>query len=165
MLFRSLSGVCARERLAIRGRSAGGLLVGACVTMEPQRFRAAIAEVPFVDVITTVSNPDMPLSVLEWDEWGDPRIEPFASYILTYSPYDNTRPAAFPAMFITAGLNDPRVGFQEPAKWTARLRAVRTNDAPLLLRTEMGAGHFGASDRYDGWRDEARVLCFLIATV
>lgn len=159
------TGVCARDRVAIRGGSAGGLLVGACVTMEPQRFRAAVAEVPFVDVTTTMSDPTLPLTVTEWEEWGDPRAEPYASYIASYSPYDNTVPAEYPALYVTAGLNDPRVSFHEPAKWTAKLRAVRTNDRPLLLKTEMGAGHAGPSGRYDAWRDEARVLAFLLRTL
>lgn len=151
-----------RRRVALRGGSAGGLLVGACVTMEPERFAAAVAEVPFVDVVTTMSDPSLPLTATEWDEWGDPRDEPFASYMLGYSPYDNTVAADYPALLVTAGLNDPRVSYHEPAKWTAKLRAVRTNDRPLLLRTEMGAGHAGPSGRYEAWRDEARVLTFLI---
>jgi oligopeptidase B len=159
------SGVAAGDRLAIRGGSAGGLLVGACVTMRPERFRAAVAEVPFVDVVTTMSDPSLPLTVTEWEEWGDPRAEPFASYMLGYSPYDNTVPAAYPALYVTAGLNDPRVSFHEPAKWVAKLRSVRTTTPPLLLRTEMGAGHAGPSGRYDAWRDEARVLTFLLRTL
>ena len=158
-------GVAARDRVAIRGGSAGGLLVGACVTMEPHRFRSAVAEVPFVDVTTTMSDPTLPLTVTEWEEWGDPRSEPYASYIAGYSPYDNTVPAAYPALYVTAGLNDPRVSYHEPAKWTAKLRSVRTNDRPLLLKTEMGAGHAGPSGRYDAWRDEARVLTFLLRTL
>ena len=158
-------GVAARDRVAIRGGSAGGLLVGACVTMEPQRFRSAVAEVPFVDVTTTMSDPTLPLTVTEWEEWGDPRSEPYASYIAGYSPYDNTVPGEYPALYITAGLNDPRVSYHEPAKWTAKLRSVRTNDRPLLLKTEMGAGHAGPSGRYDAWRDEARVLTFLLQTL
>jgi oligopeptidase B len=158
------TGVADRSRLAIRGGSAGGLLVGACVTMEPERFRSAVAEVPFVDITTTMSDPTMPLTVTEWEEWGDPRAEPYASYIAGYSPYENTVAADYPAMMITAGLNDPRVSYHEPAKWTARLREVRTNDAPLILRTEMGAGHAGPSGRYDAWRDEARVIGFLLST-
>jgi oligopeptidase B len=158
-------GVAAPDRLAIRGGSAGGLLVGAAVTMRPDRFRAAVAEVPFVDVVTTMSDPSMPLTVTEWDEWGDPRHEPYASYVLSYAPYDNTVAADYPALFVTAGLNDPRVSYHEPAKWVAKLRQVRTNDRPLLLRTEMGSGHAGPSGRYDAWRDEARVLTFLLETL
>ncbi len=157
-------GYSAPDRLAVRGGSAGGLLVGACVTMRPERFAAAVAEVPFVDIVNTMSDPTLPLTVTEWEEWGDPRTEPYASYMAGYSPYDNTVPADYPAIYVTAGLNDPRVAFHEPAKWVARLRSVRTNDAPLLLRTEMGAGHAGPSGRYDAWRDEARVLTFLLAT-
>jgi oligopeptidase B len=149
-------------RVAVRGGSAGGLLVGACITMRPDLFRAAVAEVPFVDVVSTMSDPTLPLTVTEWEEWGDPRDEPMASYMLSYSPYDNTVPADYPAILITAGLNDPRVSFHEPAKWIARLRAVRTNDATLLLRCEMGAGHGGPSGRYETWRDEARMLSFIL---
>ncbi len=161
----ALTGIADPERIAIRGGSAGGLLVGACITMEPDRFRSAVAEVPFVDVVTTMSDPTMPLTVTEWEEWGDPRAEPYASYIESYSPYDNTVATDYPALYVTAGLNDPRVSFHEPAKWTAKLRAVRTNDQPVLLRTEMGAGHAGPSGRYDAWRDEARVLTFLLRTL
>ena len=156
------AGFGSRDRVAIRGGSAGGLLVGACITMRPDLFRAAVAEVPFVDVVSTMSDPTLPLTVTEWEEWGDPREEPMASYILSYSPYDNTVAADYPAILITAGLNDPRVSYHEPAKWIARLRAVRTNDATLLMRCEMGAGHGGPSGRYETWRDEARILSFLL---
>ena len=150
------------DKVAIRGASAGGLLVGACVTMRPDLFRAAVAEVPFVDVVTTMSDPSLPLTVTEWEEWGDPRTEPAASYMLTYSPYDNTAPAVYPAMLVTAGLNDPRVSYHEPAKWVAKLRQVNRSPRTVLLRTEMGAGHRGPSGRYETWRDEARVATFLL---
>jgi oligopeptidase B len=154
------------ERVAVRGGSAGGLMVGACVTMRPDLYASAVAEVPFVDVVSTMSDPSLPLTITEWDEWGDPREEPFASYMRDYSPYDNTGPADYPALFVTAGLNDPRVSYHEPAKWVARLRSVGAGvDRPLVLRTEMGAGHGGPSGRYDAWRDEARVLTFLLATL
>ncbi|MGB8858269.1 MAG: S9 family peptidase [Ilumatobacteraceae bacterium] len=149
-------------KVALRGGSAGGLLVGACITMRPDLFRAAVAEVPFVDVVTTMSDPSLPLTVTEWEEWGDPREQPMAGYMLSYSPYDQTVAADYPALYITAGLNDPRVSYHEPAKWIAKLRAVRTNDTTLLLRTEMGAGHGGPSGRYEAWRDEARNLAFLL---
>jgi oligopeptidase B len=158
------TGWAAAGKVAIRGGSAGGLLVGACATLRPDLFAAVIAEVPFVDVVTTMSDPTLPLTVTEWDEWGDPRSEPMASYMASYSPYDNTVAADYPAFFVTAGLNDPRVSFHEPAKWVAKLRALRTNDVPLVFRCEMGAGHGGASGRYDRWRDEARVLTFVIVT-
>jgi oligopeptidase B len=110
-----------------------------------------------------MSDPTLPLTVTEWEEWGDPRDEPVASYMLSYSPYDRTEAVDMPAMFVTAGLNDPRVSYHEPAKWVAKLRATRTNEATLLFRCEMGAGHGGPSGRYEGWRDEARVLTFLLA--
>jgi oligopeptidase B len=153
------------DRLAIRGGSAGGLLVGACVTMRPDLFAAGVAEVPFVDVVTTMHDTTLPLTVTEWEEWGDPRSEPYCSYIASYSPYDNTVAMEYPALYVTAGLNDPKVSYHEPAKWVAKIRAVRTNDAPLLLKTEMGAGHAGPSGRYDAWRDEARVYTFLISVL
>lgn len=157
-------------RVAIRGGSAGGLLVGACITMRPELFASAVAEVPFVDVVTTMSDPTLPLTVTEWEEWGDPRAEPYASYMLGYSPYDNVAlpspPAEFPALYVTAGLNDPRVSYHEPAKWVAKLRAAGIGrQRLLLLRTEMGAGHAGPSGRYDMWRDEARTLTFLLETL
>ena len=159
------AGICTPGALAVRGGSAGGLLVGACVTMRPDLWKAAVAEVPFVDIVTTMSDPTLPLTVTEWEEWGDPRAEPYASYMESYSPYDNTVPAAYPAIYITAGLNDPRVSYHEPAKWIAKLRLVRTNDEPLLMRIEMGAGHGGPSGRYESWRDEARVLTFLLSVL
>ena len=153
-------------RVAIRGGSAGGLLVGACLAMRSDLYASAIAEVPFVDVVTTMSDPTLPLTAGEWEEWGDPRVEPFASYMLSYSPYDNTMPTDHPAIYVTAGLNDPRVSYHEPAKWVARLRSVGAGrDRVLLMRTEMGAGHGGPSGRYDAWRDEARVLAFLLQTL
>jgi oligopeptidase B len=125
-----------------------------------------VAEVPFVDVVSTMSDPSLPLTITEWEEWGDPREEPYASYMASYSPLrQHRRRATIPPSMSTAGLNDPRVSYHEPAKWVAKLRAVRTNDAPLLLRTEMGAGHAGPSGRYEAWRDEARVLTFLLATL
>jgi oligopeptidase B len=152
-------------RLAVRGGSAGGLLVGACISLRPDRWAAAVAEVPFVDVVNTMSDPSLPLTVTEWEEWGDPRSEPYASYIASYSPYDNVTARDYPALFVTAGLNDPRVAYHEPAKWVAAIRSARTNDAPLVMRTEMGAGHGGQSGRYERWRDEARVCAFLQATL
>ena len=152
------------RRVAIRGGSAGGLLVGACMTMRPELFAAVVAEVPFVDVVTTMYDETLPLTITEWDEWGNPASEPLASYMLSYSPYDQTTARDYPATFITAGLNDVRVSYHEPAKWIAKLRALRTNKAPLIMRCEMGAGHAGPSGRYDLWREEARTLAFLVTT-
>jgi len=156
--------VCAPDRLAIRGGSAGGLLVGACMTQRPDLYASVVAEVPFVDIVSTMSDPSLPLTVTEWEEWGDPRSEPFASAMAAYSPYDNTVAAPYPAVYISAGLNDPRVSVHEPAKWMARLRAVDTGDETMVMRTEMGAGHGGPTGRYDAWRDEARTLAFLLDT-
>jgi oligopeptidase B len=151
-------------RVAIEGGSAGGLLVGACTAMRPDLFAAVVAEVPFVDIVSTMSDPSLPLTVTEWEEWGDPRAEPYASYMRSYSPYDNTVPAEYPSMYVTAGLNDPRVSIHEPAKWVARLRQVNSGSRPIVMKTEMGAGHGGPSGRYDAWRDLAQTLTFLLHT-
>jgi oligopeptidase B len=155
-------GMCDPGRLAVRGGSAGGLLVGACITIDPQLFRTAVAEVPFVDVVTTMSDPSLPLTVTEWEEWGDPRSEPHASYIESYSPYDNTGDGPYPDLYVTAGLNDPRVGFHEPAKWVAKIRH-QSPSTFVVFKCEMGAGHGGPSGRYEQWRDEARTLAFLVS--
>jgi oligopeptidase B len=152
-------------RLAIRGGSAGGLLVGAAATMRPDLFAAVVAEVPFVDVVTTMLDESLPLTVIEWEEWGDPHQDEFYEYMLSYSPYDNITARDYPAMLVTGGLNDPRVGFWEPAKFVAKLRALRTDHSRLLLKMEMGAGHGGPSGRYQRWRDEAFVQAFLLDTV
>jgi oligopeptidase B len=159
-------GWTAADRLVIRGGSAGGLLMGAVTNMRPDLFSAVVAEVPFVDVVTTMSDEELPLTVTEWEEWGNPRDDTAAYfYMKSYSPYDNVAPVGYPSMYVTAGLNDPRVGYWEPAKWVARLRATKTDDNPLLLRTEMGAGHQGPSGRYDTWRDEARVQSFMLSAL
>ncbi len=154
-------------RLAARGGSAGGLLMGAVVNLRPDLWRAVVAEVPFVDVVTTMSDTSLPLTVTEWEEWGDPLHDPAAfARMVAYSPYDNVvAHDRYPAIYATAGLNDPRVGFWEPAKWVARMRSVGAGgpERPVLLRTELGAGHGGPSGRYDTWRDEARVQAFILA--
>jgi oligopeptidase B len=150
------------DRLAIRGGSAGGLLMGAVVNMRPDLFKCVVADVPFVDVVNTMSDSTIPLTTGEWLQWGDPRREPYYTYMKSYSPYDNVARKAYPAMLVTAGLNDPRVGYWEPAKWVARLRASRTDDHPLLLRTNMGAGHGGASGRYDALHEQAIRYAFIL---
>jgi oligopeptidase B len=155
-------GVTSRDRLAIRGGSAGGLLIGGVLNLRPDVAAAAVAEVPFVDVVTTMSDPSIPLTVIEYDEWGDPTQPEFAEVMAGYSPYDNVRPEPYPALLVTAGLNDPRVQYWEPAKWVAKLRATTTGGGPFLLKTQMGAGHGGRSGRYDAWRDEAEVLAFVL---
>jgi oligopeptidase B len=152
-------------KLAVRGGSAGGLMVGACITSEPTLYGVAIAEVPFVDVISSMSDPSLPLTINEWEEWGDPRSEPAASYMLSYSPYDNTKADAYPPMLVTAGLNDPRVCYHEPAKWVAKLRSLGTSRQPLIFKCEMDAGHAGKSDRYDQCRDEAKVMAFFLSLI
>jgi oligopeptidase B len=150
-------------RLGARGGSAGGLLMGAVANMRPDLFRAIVAEVPFVDVVTTMMDESLPLTVTEWEEWGNPLADPEIYKIMkSYSPYDNVEAKDYPAILAISGLNDPRVQYWEPAKWAAELRAMKTDDNLLLLKTEMGAGHAGPSGRYDAWRDEAFVLAFLL---
>jgi oligopeptidase B len=152
-------------RLVARGGSAGGMLMGAVANMAPQLFRAIVAEVPFVDCLTTILDDSLPLTVLEWEEWGNPKDDPGAyAYLKSYSPYDNVTSGPHPDLLVTAGLTDPRVSYWEPAKWVAKLRAVDPA-AQVLLKTEMGAGHQGPSGRYDAWRDEAFVLAFVLRSV
>ena len=157
------------ERLVARGGSAGGLLMGAVANLAPELFRAIVAEVPFVDCLTTILDETLPLTVLEWEEWGNP-VEDTAIYevMKAYSPYDNVAgvradgsPVRYPDILATAGLSDPRVGFWEPAKWVAKLRAANPENH-ALLKTEMGAGHGGPSGRYDAWKDEAFVYAFIL---
>jgi oligopeptidase B len=157
------------DRLVARGGSAGGLLMGAAANLRPDLWKAIVAEVPFVDVVTTMSDTSLPLTVTEWEEWGDPLHDPEAyRRMVGYSPYDNVTDAPYPALYVTAGLNDPRVGFWEPAKWVAKLRSVGAGGPGrpvVLLRTELGAGHQGSTGRYDAWRDEARVQAFILTEV
>lgn len=150
------------ERMAARGGSAGGLLMGAVVNMRPELFRVVVADVPFVDVVTTMLDASIPLTTGEWLEWGDPRNAEYYTYMKSYSPYDNVERKAYPAMLVTTGLNDPRVAFWEPAKWVARLRAMKTDDNTLILKTNMGAGHGGASGRYDNLREQAFRYAFVL---
>ena len=153
------------EKLVIQGGSAGGLLMGAVVNMRPDLFRAAVAQVPFVDVINTMLDESIPLTVGEFEEWGNPKTEEHFRYMLSYSPYDNVTAQNYPDLLITAGLNDPRVQYWEPAKWTAKLRATKTGDGRLLLETNMGAGHGGASGRYEAMKERAFVYAFLLDSV
>ncbi len=158
------SGWTTPERLGARGASAGGLLMGAAVNAAPGLFACVVAEVPFVDVLTTMMDPTLPLTAGEWEEWGDPITSPTAyRTIAGYSPYDNVAPGArLPEVFATAGLNDSRVGFWEPAKWVLAVRAAHPENR-AYLKVELGAGHGGPSGRYDAWRDEAQVLAFLVS--
>ena len=154
------------DRLAIEGRSAGGMLVGAVVNMRPELFSIALAGVPFVDVLNTILDATLPLTVGEYEEWGDPNDAQFYEYIKSYAPYENVHAAPYPAMLITAGLNDPRVSYWEPAKWVAKLRAtsraLKTGDRLLLLKTNMGSGHFGSSGRYEYLKETAFNYAFLL---
>jgi oligopeptidase B len=150
------------DQLVIWGGSAGGLLMGAVVNQRPDLFAGVVAQVPFVDVLTTMLDESIPLTVMEYEEWGNPNVPEYFEYIRSYSPYDNVHPDHYPAMLVTAGLNDPRVGFWEPAKWVAKLRTMKTDSNPLLLRTHMGAGHSGASGRYDVLREVAEEYAFVV---
>jgi oligopeptidase B len=162
-------GLTSPTRLVARGGSAGGLLMGAAANLAPDLFAAVVAEVPFVDCLTTILDETLPLTVLEWEEWGNPVEDPSIYAVMkSYSPYDNVRsvddsdvPVRYPAVLATAGLSDPRVGYWEPAKWVAKLRAANPENR-VLLKTELGAGHGGPSGRYDSWRDEAFVYAFIL---
>ena len=150
------------ERIFAQGGSAGGLLMGAVMNMRPDLWRAVIAHVPFVDVMTTMLDKNIPLTTGEYDEWGNPNDKAFYDYMLSYSPYDNVEPQAYPTLLITTGLHDSQVQYWEPAKWAAKLRALKTDNNVLLLKTNMHAGHGGASGRYKQYREAALDYAFLI---
>jgi oligopeptidase B len=150
------------DRLAIMGGSAGGLLMGAVLNMRPELFHAVIAKVPFVDTVNTMLDPTLPLTISEYEEWGNPEDKQFYDYIRSYSPYDNVASREYPKMLVTAGLNDPRVSYWEPAKWVAKLRALKKDSNVLLLKTDMGSGHFGPSGRYEGIKETAFDYAFLL---
>ncbi|ROM71450.1 peptidase S9 [Pseudomonas brassicacearum] len=155
-------GFTTAEQLAISGGSAGGLLIGAVLNQRPELFKVAIAEVPFVDVLNTMLDPDLPLTVTEYDEWGNPQEPDVYDRIRAYAPYENVSAQAYPALLVIAGYNDSRVQYWEAAKWVAKLRATKTDDNPLLLKTELGAGHGGMSGRYQGLRDVALEYAFVL---
>ncbi len=154
------------RKLAIEGGSAGGLLMGAVVNMRPDLFGAVHAAVPFVDVMNTMTDASLPLTVGEYLEWGDPNEKAAYDYMNSYSPYDNLQKQAYPAMLITTSLNDSQVMYWEPAKYVARLRTLKTDDRPLLLKIKMDpAGHGGASGRYDRWKDTAFEYAWMMSQV
>ena len=157
--------VTATDRLVIAGGSAGGLLVGNVLNQRPELFAAAVADVPFVDVWNTMNNPDLPLTIGEYEEWGDPNEPGVAERIKGYAPYEQVRAQGYPAMFVTAGYHDMRVQYWEAAKWVAKLRHLKTDNNPLLLRTQMAAGHGGASGRYQAIRELAEEYSFLLSVV
>ncbi|MDH6099017.1 S9 family peptidase [Anabaenopsis sp. FSS-46] len=150
------------DRLAITGGSAGGLLMGAVMNMRPDLFKVVVANVPFVDVVTTILDTSLPLSAMEWEEWGNPNDKVYYDYMKSYSPYDNVAATDYPDTLITAGLNDSRVKYWEPAKWTAKLRELKTDDHLLLLKTNMEAGHGGPSGRYESLRELAFEDAFIL---
>ena len=150
------------SNLSIQGGSAGGLLIGATINMRPDLFHTAVAQVPFVDVVTTMLDESIPLTTNEWEEWGNPADKTYFDYMLSYSPYDNVTDQDYPNLLITSGLNDPRVQYWEPTKWAAKLRATKTDSNLLLLKTNMGAGHSGKSGRYGYLEDNAFVYAFLL---
>jgi oligopeptidase B len=152
----------APDRLVIQGGSAGGLLVGGVVNMRPELVKAAVAQVPFVDVINTMLDASLPLTTSEYTEWGNPNLKADFDYMLQYSPYDNIRAQRYPALLVRVSLNDSQVPYWEGAKFVARLRARKTDGNPLLLQTNMGAGHGGASGRYDALRETAFTYAFVL---
>ena len=156
-------GYAAKDKMFAMGGSAGGLTVAAVANMRPENYRAVIAQVPFVDVVTTMLDEGIPLTTNEYDEWGDPRDEKYYEYMLSYSPYDNVRPQAYPAMLATTGLWDSQVQYYEPAKWVAKLRALKTDHNLLLLHVDMEAGHGGKSGRFQRYRETAMEYAFLLA--
>jgi oligopeptidase B len=154
-----------KQRLAIAGGSAGGMLVGACMNMRPDLFKAVVAHVPFVDVLNTMFDKDLPLTQMEFKEWGNPEDKKYYHYIKSYSPYDNVKNAHYPHLFVTCGLNDPRVTYWEPAKWVAKLRELKLGQNLILFKTNMGAGHQGASGRFEYLKEHAEEFAFLINLV
>jgi oligopeptidase B len=150
------------QRLFAQGGSAGGLLMGAVVNFRPDLFTGVVAEVPFVDAITTMMDASIPLTASEYDEWGNPNQAEYYDYMLSYSPYDNVRAAAYPNLLVTSGLHDSQVQYFEPAKWVARLRRLKTDDHRLLFHTNMAAGHSGAAGRFERHHKTALIWAFLL---
>jgi oligopeptidase B len=150
------------EKLFAYGASAGGLLMGAVVNMRPDLFKGIIAGVPWVDVITTMLDDSIPLTTAEFDEWGDPKKKEYYDYMLSYSPYDNVEAKDYPAMMVTTGLHDSQVQYFEPAKWVAKLRALKTDKNLLILDTDMTSGHGGASGRFRRYKRTALMYAFML---
>ena len=154
-----------RDRMMIQGGSAGGLLMGAVVNMRPELFKASVAAVPFVDVMNTMLDPTLPLTTSEYTEWGNPNEKPAYDYMMTYSPYDNVKRQAYPAMLVQVSLNDSQVPYWEGTKFAVKVRDMKTDDHALLVKANLGAGHGGASGRYDRWREIAFEYAFLVNQV
>jgi oligopeptidase B len=154
-------GYAAKDKIVAQGGSAGGLLMGAVANMAPEKYRAILADVPFVDVVTTMLDESIPLTTNEFDEWGNPMQKAFYDYMLSYSPYDNVKAQAYPAMLVTTGLHDSQVQYFEPAKWVAKLRTLKTDRNPLLFHVNMEAGHGGKSGRFQRYREIAMQYGFI----
>ena len=153
------------DRLVAMGGSAGGLLMGAVANMAPELFAGILAQVPFVDALTTILDPTLPLTVTEWDEWGNPLADAQVyHYMKSYTPYENVQPKKYPAILAMTSLNDTRVYYVEPAKWVAALRHTASDETSVLLKTEMVAGHGGISGRYERWKDTAFQFAWVLAT-
>ncbi len=163
--FLVAEGYTSKDRLLANGGSAGGLLMGVVANMRPDLYKAIIAAVPFVDVINTMSDASIPLTAQEWEQWGNPTNPVDYAYMRSYSPYENVERKAYPAMLVTSGLNDSRVAYWEPTKWVARLRELKTDTNPLLLRMNMGAGHGGSSGRYERLKEIAFDYAFMLEQV
>lgn len=155
-------GYTSAEKLFAMGGSAGGLLMGAIINSDPSLYKGIIAQVPFVDVVTTMLDENIPLTTGEYEEWGNPREKEYYDYILSYSPYDNIKEQDYPAMLVTAGLHDSQVQYWEPAKWVAKLRDMKTDNNPLYLKTNMKAGHSGSSGRFESQKETAEVYTFIL---
>ncbi len=153
------------DRLVIEGGSAGGLLMGAVTNLRPDLFRAVVSEVPFLDVINTMLDDTLPLTTGEYEEWGNPNNRDYFDYMLSYSPYDNLKAEKYPAMLVETSLNDSQVMYWEPAKYVAKLRTLKTDGNPLLLRVNMDAGHGGASGRYDFLKELAFTYAFILGVL
>jgi oligopeptidase B len=154
-----------KNNLFAMGGSAGGLLMGAVVNMKPDLWKGVVAQVPFVDVVTTMLDESIPLTTGEFDEWGNPKEKKYYDYMLSYSPYDNVEKKNYPNMLVTTGLHDSQVQYWEPAKWVAKLRELKTDNNILLLHTEMEAGHGGKSGRFERLREIALEYAFILDLV
>ncbi|MES1259207.1 MAG: prolyl oligopeptidase family serine peptidase, partial [Gemmatimonadota bacterium] len=158
-------GLTSKEKLVIEGGSAGGLLMGAVTNLRPDLFGAVVSQVPFVDVLNTMSDATLPLTVGEYEEWGNPEIEAQFRWMQGYDPYTNLKPVRYPTMLVRTSLNDSQVMYWEPAKYVAKLRLLKQDTNPLLFLTNMGAGHGGASGRYDRLREIAGDYAFMLAAL
>jgi oligopeptidase B len=160
--FLGMKGYCDKNKIYAQGGSAGGLLMGAVVNMAPYLWKGVIAQVPFVDVVTTMLDESIPLTVGEYEEWGNPNDEEYYYYMLNYSPYDNVKPMDYPSLYITTGYHDSQVQYWEPMKWVAKIREMRTNDNPLLFDCNMEAGHGGGSGRTQERLETAKEYSFIL---